>query len=88
MRRLRKSAFLSQLYKTTECWQNNTGLLLIMGKNHYHYHYAFKMLRKFFILLQNILLDTLINPLDSSLIFKMNLVINGSCALLNTESAV
>ena len=61
MRRLRKSAFLSQLYKTTECWQNYTGRT---EKN--HFHYAFKMLRKFFILLQNILLDTLINPLDSS----------------------
>ena len=71
MRRLRKSAFLSQLYKTTECWQNITRG--VRKKN--HYHYAFKMLRKFFILLQNILLDTLINPLDSSSIFKMNLVI-------------
>ena len=67
MRRLRKSAFLSQLYKTNECWQNNTGRT---EKGHYHFHYAFKMLRKFFILLQNILLDTLINPLDSSQYLK------------------
>jgi len=44
------------------------------------------MLRKFLILLQNILLDTLINPLDSSSIFKMNLVIMAPARLNKTQN--
>ena len=48
MRRLRKSAFITNNYKK-EYWQN------YMGHGNNNYYYALKMMRKFFILLQNIL---------------------------------
>ena len=57
MRRLRKSAFITNNYKK-EYWQN------YMGHGNNNYYYALKMMRKFSFCCKTYF-DTLINPIDS-----------------------